>query len=487
MSLSSAINTAQSSLSNTATQTNIVSRNISNASNPDYNRRNAALATTLPGAQVVSIQRAQDQAMFRQTISSSATASGQQTLLTGLTNLKNILGGNDYESAPATLLASMRDTLSTYAAKPGENTLAQTAIADANTLASGLRDASASVQTIRLDSDQEIGRQVNKLNDLLEQFEVANTGVMRGTQAGLDVSAELDQRDSLLKQITEIVGVTSVTRTSNDMALYTTGGATLFETVPRPVTFEPAAGFSATLQGNRVYVDGVPLSAGQGSSTTARGSLQALLQIRDDIAPQVQTQLDEIARALVVTFAEMDQSAVPVLPDQPGLFTWAGAAVPAGGTLVPGIAATIMVNPALEPSLGGNPQLLRDGGINGAAYSANPTGAAGFSAKLDAYVVALDAPVAFDPVAGLSTSTSLTGFAADSVGWLELNRSEADASAQKREASRFRAVEAHSNATGVSLDEEMSLLLELEQSYKASARLISAVDQMLQELMAAVR
>jgi flagellar hook-associated protein 1 FlgK len=33
----------------------------------------------------------------------------------------------------------------------------------------------------------------------------------------------------------------------------------------------------------------------------------------------------------------------------------------------------------------------------------------------------------------------------------------------------------------------MSLLLELEQSYKASARLITAVDEMLQALLAAAR
>jgi flagellar hook-associated protein 1 FlgK len=74
------------------------------------------------------------------------------------------------------------------------------------------------------------------------------------------------------------------------------------------------------------------------------------------------------------------------------------------------------------------------------------------------------------------------------IGWLELNRSEADASAARpAKPSGSARAEALSNITGVSLDEEMSLLLELEQSYKASARLISAVDEMLQALMAAVR
>lgn len=487
MSLTTAINTAQTSLSNTSTQTNIVSRNIANASNPDYNRRNAALSTNVYGAQVVSIQRAQDQALFQQSIKSASSSSGQQSLLMGLTTLKGIFGGNDYEQSPAALLGTLRDTLSTFAAQPGENTLAQSTIADAQILAAGLRDGSAAVQRVRLDADQEIQREVDNLNELLSRFETANNNVYQGTQARRDVSAHLDDRDSLLKQISQIIGVTPITRSGNDMALYTSDGTTLFETVARPVTFDSSAGFSATIQGNGVYVDGVPLPAGQGSSSTAKGTIQGLLQIRDDIAPKLQIQLDEIARALVVSFAETDQSATPTLPDEPGLFTWSGGTVPAGSTLVPGISATITVNPALVPSLGGDPKLLRDGGINGAAYNANPAGAASFSAQLDSFVVAIDNPTGFDATAGLSTSTSLLDFAADSIGWLELNRSEADSAAQTREAFMFRAEEAYSNDTGVSIDEEMSMLLELEQSYKASARLISAVDEMLQALMSVVR
>ncbi|SOE18190.1 flagellar hook-associated protein 1 FlgK [Hoeflea halophila] len=487
MSLTSALSTAQSSLSNYATQTNVVSRNISNASDPNYSRRDAVLTNSLFGAQGVNIQRAQDTALFVRSITDTSTASAQQTLLTGLTDLKNILGGNDYESSPSVLIATMRDTLATYAAKPSEATLAQMAIADAVTTANGLNDASKAVQTVRYEADKEIKRQVDTLNELLARFETSNNRVYSGTQTGKDVNAELDERESLIKQISSIIGVTQVTRAGNDVALYTSDGVTLFETVARPVEFEPSSGFSASLEGKQVFVDGVPLGAGMGANTTGRGSLQSLLQIRDDYAPAMQTQLDEIARALVVTFAESDQSATPTLPDMPGLFTWAGGTVPAGATIEPGIASTLAVNPALIQSLGGDPKLLRDGGINGAAYSSNPTGATGYSSLLDAHVLALDTPMAFDAAAGLSSSASLMEFAAESIGWLELNRSDAGTAAESREASRFRSVEALSSITGVSLDEEMSMLLELEQAYKASARLIAAVDEMLQALMAAAR
>jgi len=487
MSLTSALNTAQSSLSNYATQTGVVSRNIANASDPDYSRRDAVLTNSLIGAQGVSIQRAQDMALFVRSITDTSTSSAQETLLDGLTDLKTILGGNDYETSPAVLIATMRDTLATFAAKPGEATLAQTAIADAVSVANGLQDASKAVQTVRYEADKEIGQQVDALNELLARFETNNNKVFSGTQTGKDVSAELDERDSLLKQISSIIGVTQITRSGNDMALYTSDGVTLFETVARPVEFETSSGYSASLDGNQVFVDGVPLAAGQGASTTGRGSLQSLLQIRDEYAPEMQDQLDEIARALVVSFAESDQSA-SALPDLAGLFTWSGGpTVPTGATIVPGIAATLTVNPALVQSLGGDPLLLRDGGINGAAYISNSTAATGYSSLLDSYGQALDEPMAFDAAAGLSTSTDLLGFAADSIGWLELNRSDAASSAESREASLFRSVEALSNITGVSLDEEMSMLLELEQSYKASARLMTAVDEMLTALLAVAR
>ena len=487
MSLTSALNTAQTSLSNYATQTNILSRNISNASNPNYVRRDAVLTNSLVGSQGISIQRAQDMALFVRSISDTSTASAQETLLKGLSDLKNIMGGNDYETSPSALIGTMRDTLATYAAKPGEATLGQMAVADAATVANGIKDAANAVQAVRLEADKEIGRQVDKLNELLARFETVNNRVFSGTQTGKDVSAELDERESLVKQISSIIGITQVTRPGNDMALYTSDGVTLFETVARPVEFQPSSGFSATVTGNQIFVDGVPLGAGKGANTTGRGSLQALVQVRDEYAPELQKQLDEMARALIVSFRETDQSAIPALPDMPGLFTWAGGTVPVGATIVPGIASSLTVNPALVPSLGGNPQLLRDGGINGAAYSSNPTGASGYSARLDAYVQALDTPMAFDPAAGLSTSASLMAFSADSIGWLELNRSDAESSAESREAARFRSVEALQSITGVSLDEEMSMLLELEQSYKASARLISAVDEMLQALLAAAR
>lgn len=486
MSLSAAIHTAQMSLSNTGIQTGTVSRNIANSSNPDYSRRSTLLTTSIVGAQVTTTLRTQDIALFRQSISGTASSSAQSALLKGLQELKDIFGGNDYETSPAVQIATLRDTLQAYAAKPNDLTLAQTAIADAMTLASGIQGAANAIQSIRFQTDQEIGREVDRLNSLLAQYQDANDAVYRGTQVNRDITAALDERDGLIKKISELVGIQTVQRAGNDIALYTDNGTTLFDRVPREVTFTTSGAFSATSTGSKIMIDGVELPAGTGSNTTANGSLAALLQVRDGYAPTLQIQLDEIARGLISVFRETDQSAVPTLPDLPGLFTWAGGNVPPDGVVEPGIAGSFAVNTALISSLGGNPQLLRDGGINGAAYVYNTTGGPGFSGRLDTIVQAFDTKRTFDSSTQLETNLSILELSGSSIGWLELNRSDADSAQETREAFRFRSVEAHSKATGVSLDEEMALLVELEQSYKAAARLITSVDQMLQSLLSAV-
>ena len=58
-------------------------------------------------------------------------------------------------------------------------------------------------------------------------------------------------------------------------------------------------------------------------------------------------------------------------------------------------------------------------------------------------------------------------------------RKDASSAAEAKEALATRTEEALSNDTGVNVDIEMSLLLDLEHTYEASARLIRAVDDML--------
>ena len=478
MSLSTALSTAQSIFNNTGTQSSVTSTNISNAQNANYVRRTAVLVTAGNGALVASTDRSQNPTLFRQTIESTSLASGQTTLLNGLEEIRGLLGNNDYDTSPSTRISKLLTNLDAYAAKPNEATLASTAVSSAQDVVDTLNNGAREVQAIRTRADAEIKSQVDTLNGLLKQFESANTDVMRATVSKSDASNALDTRETLLKQISEIVGISTVTRTGNDVAIYTTDGTTLFEKIPRTVSFSPTATYTAGTTGNAIYIDGVAMKAGNGSDTNANGSLQALLQIRDDIAPKFQSQLDEVARGLIVAFAEKGPTGA--LTPKAGLFTnGVDDSVPTSGTVIAGLAGSISINAAVTA----NPQLLRDGGINGTTYIANTQGAAGFSTLLDSYSQAMQTPQAFDASTGIDGNLDVLSFASDSTGWLENLRSTASSAEESKSAMQGRALQAYYSETAVSLDEELSLLLDIEQSYKAATKLVSTIDEMMQALL----
>ncbi len=250
--------------------------------------------------------------------------------------------------------ASCSRRFSSYSASPGNATTAENAVEAARQLARTLNNGTDAIQSFRSDTDRQIGDAVNDLNNLLADFKKANDEVVSGTKLGRDVNEALDQRDALLKKIAALVPVNVVKRDNNDMMLTTADGTTLFETVPRTVTFQPTAAYGAATQGNQVMIDGVPLSAGSGGNTSGSGTIAAMVQLRDVVAPQMQAQLDEIARGLITAFRETDPSGVQ--PDAAGLFTWSGGpAIPAAGTLSAGLAGTINVNPAMDSTVGGDP------------------------------------------------------------------------------------------------------------------------------------
>jgi flagellar hook-associated protein 1 FlgK len=492
MSLTTALNNAQAIFNNTGTQSSVVSNNIANANNTNYSRRQAVVTTNMAGAQVVQIARSSEPALQKAYLSSASSDAAQQLLLNAYTNLQSAtLGGNDNEIAPATYLSAFQDAMQNYAGSPSNATAAQSAVNAAQSLATSLNNATTAVQSARTDADKQISSDVNTLNSLLKQFQTANDAVKSATTTAGPTSSALadamDQRDSILNQISKIVGVTTVTRGNNDMALYTTSGTTLFETIPRTVTFQPTTTYTADTAGNSVYIDGVALTPGQGANTTAQGTLQASLQIRDDVAPTYQKQLDEMARGLVTVFAETNSdSSKPTLP---GLFTWSGGTVPTDATAVTGLAGSITVNSKLITSQGGDPTLLRDGGINNdsttgeTGYTKNTSGDSGYSTQLDAYITGMNTKMAFDPTAGSDTSATLMDYSASSIGWLEGQRSTATTAGENTSAALSRSSSAYSNATGVNLDEELTLMMDIEQSYKAGTKILNAVNEMLQAVL----
>jgi flagellar hook-associated protein 1 FlgK len=191
--------------------------------------------------------------------------------------------------------------------------------------------------------------------------------------------------------------------------------------------------------------------------------------------------LDIIAGTLITTFAESDQATVG--PNLPGLFTTPGAtSLPASTT---GLAGQIAVNASADPNQGGNPLLLRDGGISDTAnsdYTYNTSGDASYANRLSQLLANLSATQTFSATGGITTSASLGSYASACAGG-DAQRSNVSTQSNYQNTLLSTATTALSNATGVNLDNEMSKMLDLERSYSATAKLITTIDGMFATLL----
>ncbi len=485
--LSSALNYALAGLSVSASRSSLVSKNVGFASDENYTRKSADVYTLPGGAPAVAgYSRSIDKQLLESLLASTSDSAANASVLKAANLLGELVGDPANSSSVSALLSKFQDRLRAFESSPSSSALASAAVDAAQDVAIKLNQDSQSVSRLRSDAQSELVESIGRVNSLLSQFKVINDSIVRGSGTAAELSENLDQRDAILKLLSEEIGIRAVTRARNDVMIYAAGGAVLFEGTPRGVTLAPPTTLDGSGPAGPVLIDGVPVT-GTGSPMPLRsGRVFGLTQIRDELAPKLLRQLDGIAASLVENFRETGQSSSS-LPDMAGLFI--DRSVPRQLPLadLDGLAARIGVDGTADPDQGGNPFLLRDGGFSGSAYVYNAQGNSGFSVRLAALSSSFDLQFDFDPASGLGGRGNLIGMASASASWIEGLRQNAQDAGDQTEAKKVRARESLLRVTGVSIDQEMAVLLELERSYQASSKIITVVDSMYATLMEAVR
>jgi flagellar hook-associated protein 1 FlgK len=501
MTLSSAFNIINTSFAAIGTQSATIATNVANANTAGYSRQITNLGTDpYGGVSVFSVTRVADAALAAQLNAATSDSAAQSAISTGLATLAQTVsdsatstttsGTNQNGQSPSAMIGNFASAMASYEATPNSVVTAQAAVTAASSLASSLNAGSAAVTSVRSNADQQIGKAVNQVNTLLSQFQTANTSIVAALANGSNVSSLQDQRDSIVSQIAQEIGVNTSLSPSGSMSIFADNGATLFQNIPSTLSFTPSGTLGAGITGNAVYLNGQPITGSSANVPIQSGAIAGLVQLRDTVAPEYQAQLDQIAGNLITGFQETDQSTTNTgLAALPGLFTTPGAtSVPASSDWT-GLASDISVNASVDPTQGGDATLLRDGGISDTTdtnYTYNTSGSAGYTDRLQQLVTALQTPMSFASSAGLGTSSSITNYAQDSVSWLQGANQQATNDATYQASLATQASSALNNATGVNLDTELTNMLSIESSYTASAKLLTSANSMLTTLLSAV-
>ena len=483
MSIARALSNAVSGLAATARGTEIVAANVANVMTPGYGRREMtlsaqALGATSGGVRVLSIDRVVNAALLGEARLSYAARGEASDLVAFFNSIEDVVGLPGEAASISTAMTEFRSALISASARPDDQLRLSNVAEKALTIADRLNAASRTLQEARTAADISISNQVERLQNGLERVTELNRQIMSIGPGGRDTSALYDERQSIIDQMADIVPLRVIEREAGRVSIFTAEGAVLLDgTRPASLSFAPAGQFTPEMQMGAIGVGGLVFNDEELSGVTLRmfqgGSLGAAFAIRDELAPQLQNELDALAYEVIDRFA--DPAVDPTLAfGDPGLFTDAGG--PASLATSIGLAARLAVNTAILPEQGGHLWRIRSG-LNAAI-----SGPVGDSALIGRLSEALTTVRGMAGSGGLDGNHDMSGFFAKFEAVIATRRisAEADVTLHNTRASNLTE---RLMAEGVDTDAEMQRLLQYEQAYAANARIIQVIDEMMMTIL----
>jgi len=418
----------------------VTGHNIANANTVGYSRQRASLVATDPytvpgvtrppqagqlgtGVDVDQYERVRDAFVDIQLRAQTMLNGANQATQDGLQQVEQAFN-EPSDSGLNSLLAKYWSAWQDVSNSPENLATRQALAAAASSLAGGFNQVSQQLSTLQTQTATNVTYTINDVNSIGTQIAALNDAIAKSTVTGDHPNDLLDQRDLLIDKLSEL-GNVALANGANGAVDVSIGGAALV-----------TGATSATL-------------AEASLTSLTSGKLSALVRLRDTTIPGYQTQLNTIASTLISQTNTAHAAG----------FDLSGTA---GGTFFTGTdAATIGVNSALVT----NPALI----------AASGNGQPGNAAAALAINTLRGTAVIGSATIDQAYSQLVTRIGSDS--------QEAQRSLDTSSLLASTLQSKRDSVSGVSLDEEMTNMVRFQRGYQASARALSAMDDMLDTLI----
>jgi len=323
----------------------VVSRNVSNANVQGYTQKSAPLESIITGdansgVRTLPLTRSVTLALLRQLQGASSVNQQMSTQSTFLDSFQNNFGQPGNTTNLAAQFGNLQNALSALTISPDDPTAQTQAITVAQNLTQQFNLVAQSVGQVRQQADAAIAGSVTNVNTALNQIFTLNNQIVELKARGESTADLEDQRDNQVNAIAKEMGITTNIQGNGALYVYTTNGATLLDSTfvanSSPVTFTPTPIVSPTASYypppssvfsslSAVKVAGVDITP-----QIQSGNIAGDLNVRDNILPTTQSQLDELAAKLTTMFNQNDlqlfQSGGSTLPSADSVQTAGGLA-----------------------------------------------------------------------------------------------------------------------------------------------------------------
>ena len=323
MGLFSALNTSLMGLNRDQNALSVVSQNIAGANQPGYVRRSYVDGGVSNGGVIGGeVRRSLDGFAQRQLwreISNDGFTSVQADFLKQL----NALYGTP--DSTATLPARFNDfsnALNVLRSDPGSSSTQSTFLARAKILADGIGTTANAVQGLRTSIEDSLSQGVSEVNDALSSLADINRQIL-SSPGSVDPSL-LDNRDLKLQSLTELLEVSPVVGADGTVSITTKSGINLIDQASfAKFSFDARNTLSASdfydSDPTKRHVGTISVTTPGGTSidligsgTLRTGCLAGLVDLRDNVLVQAQSQLDDFAAGLSSALADRNVSGTAI-------------------------------------------------------------------------------------------------------------------------------------------------------------------------------
>lgn len=304
----SALQIGRSALLSYQAALQLVGNNIANAGNSAYTRQSAGLDALPPplgsrpqignGVQLGNVRRNISEALqerLRQGYADRQSADSATSVLTKLEAILNPLGDANLSRLMETFFKSLGDLQN----HPEDLAARRIVVANGQQVAQQIRATRGDILASRDEANSEIDAAVGRADQLASQIAQINAQVVAAEANGGPATGLRDQRDELLRQLSEIVQITTREQPTGAVNVYI-GNEPL-------VMFSNSRGLKTTLE---TGADGLLTSVVRFGSNDAPvpiqgGQLEGLIAGRDSYAGVQVQRLDQLATALIQEFNKL--------------------------------------------------------------------------------------------------------------------------------------------------------------------------------------
>jgi len=320
MSLGSALSTAMAGLRANQAALSIVSSNIANAQTPGYVTQTVNQVEKTTGdigatVGVIGVNRQLNQFIQTQLRSETSGAAYADQMASVLTQLQSIYGTPGDAGTLETTFSNFTTALQSLSTTSGSSSAQISALTAAQSLAQQLNATTQGIQTLRSNAEQDLNISVGQANAAMTQIAQINSQLQGLSSTDPSSMMLMDQRDSAINQLSQLMDVRVSTNDTNQTTIYTANGVELVGTQASQLIFNS----QGTLTANSQW-DSNPAKSSAGSlsvklangatidiiatNSISSGQIAADLTLRDKTLVQAQMQVDQLASSMASALSD---------------------------------------------------------------------------------------------------------------------------------------------------------------------------------------